>query len=177
MRVRLILGLFAVLMLVVPNFVPAQTATDAPKKEGLVTSAEVGGQLLPEKVFFKGQSASIQGRNSAGVRYHDGSLVLAALVDASGYASAIREKYQGYLIAEVPIEIAGQTLRPGIYGFGFIEGSKFVVMDVGANDLLQASSMKDTDMKRPVPFQFVQGSNADSYRLYKGRDYVEFRRK
>jgi hypothetical protein len=180
MKLHRLVALFALvpMLALTVSFASEQATTDTtPPKEGLLTPAEVGGKLLPDKVFFKGQSASVQARNSAGVRYHDGSLVIAALVDASGYASAIREKYQGYLIAEVPIEIGGQTLKPGIYGFGFIEGSKFVVMDVGANDLLQASSTKDTDMKRPVPFQFVQGPNADTYRLYKGRDYVEFKRK
>jgi hypothetical protein len=118
----------------------------------------------------------VQARNSAGVRYGDGSLTLAALVDSSGYASGLREKYQGYLLTDVPIEIGGQMLKPGAYGFGFIEGNKFVVMDIGAHDLFQVSSTKDTDIKRPVPFQFVAGANTGTYRLYKGRDYVEFQR-
>jgi len=49
-------------------------------------------------------------------------------------------------------------------------------MDIGANDVLQVSSAKDADMKRPVPLQVVAGSAAGTYRLYKGRDYVEFHR-
>ncbi|MGB7437865.1 MAG: hypothetical protein WBW49_20800, partial [Candidatus Acidiferrum sp.] len=125
---------------------------------------------------FRGQSATVQARNSAGVRFADDMLVLAALVDSSGYSSGLKEKYQGYLINEVPIEITGQTLKPGAYGFGFLEGNKFVVMDIGANDVLQASSTKDTEMKRPVPFQIVAASTPGQYRLYKGRDYVEFQR-
>jgi hypothetical protein len=120
--------------------------------------------------------ASVQARNSGGVRFSDGSLTLMALVDASGYASGIREKYQGYLLSDVAIEIGGQTVKPGAYGFGFLEGGKFVVMDLGANDLLQVSSTRDTDMKRPVPLQIVAGSDAGNYRLYKGREYVEFHR-
>jgi hypothetical protein len=76
----------------------------------------------------------------------------------------------------VTLEIAGQTLKPGSYGFGFIEGGKIVVMDLGANDVLQAASQKDTEMKRPVPLQVVASSTAGSYRLYAGRDYVEFHR-
>ena len=49
-------------------------------------------------------------------------------------------------------------------------------MDVGANDLLKVNSAKDADMKRPVPLQIVAGSGTGKYRLYKGRDYVEFQR-
>jgi hypothetical protein len=154
----------------------AQNASEAPAKEGVLKSDEVGGKLFPDKVFFRGQSASVQARNSGGVRYSDGFLVIGALVDSSGYASGLKETYQGYLMTEVPIEIGGQTLKPGAYGFGFIEGSKFVVMDLGANDLLQISSARDTEMKRPVPLQFVAGSAPGIYRLYKGRDYVEFHR-
>jgi hypothetical protein len=155
----------------------AQKATDATlPKEGVLTAAEVGGKLFPDKVFFKSQSAAVQARNSAGVRYSDGTLTLAALVDNSGYASGIREKYQAYLLTDVAIQIGGQTLKPGAYGIGFIEGNKFVVMDLGANDLFQISSTKDADLKHPVPFQFIAASTAGTYRLYKGRDYVEFQR-
>jgi hypothetical protein len=155
---------------------PQTAANPAPAKEGVLASAEVGNKLLPEKVFFRGQMAPVQARNTGGVRYADGFLVFAGLVDSSGYSTGIREKYQAYLINEVPMEIGGQTLKPGAYGIGFLDGGKFVVMDIGANDVLQTSSMKDTEMKRPVPLQFMAGSGAGNYRLYHGRDYVEFHR-
>ena len=143
--------------------------------EAVLKAADVGDKLFPDKVFFRGQSATVQARNSAGVRYSDGFFVLTALVDSSGYASGIKEKYQGYLITEVPLTIGGQTLKPGQYGFGFIEGNSFLVMDVAANDLLKATSTKDADLKRPVPLQIVAGASGQ-YRLYKGRDYVDFAR-
>jgi hypothetical protein len=155
---------------------PQTAANSAPVKEGLLTAADVGNKLLPEKVFFRGQIAPVQARNTGGVRYADGFLVFAGLVDSSGYSTGIREKYQAYLINEVPIEIGGQTLKPGAYGIGFLEGNKFVVMDIGANDVLQAASTKDTEMKRPVPLQFTAASGVGNYRLYHGRDYVEFHR-
>jgi hypothetical protein len=153
----------------------AQTQKAA-AKEGVLTAAEVGGKLFPDKVFFRGQVASVQARNSGGVRFSDDMLVMAALVDASGYASGIKEKYQGYLITEVPVDVNGQTLKPGAYGFGFVENDKLVVMDLGANDVFQVGSKKDADLKHPVPLQFIAGSSAEVYRLYKGRDYVEIHR-
>jgi len=36
-------------------------------------------------------------------------------------------------------------------------------------------STKDSDMKRPVPLQ-ITASGEGNYRLYHGRDYVEFHR-
>jgi hypothetical protein len=52
----------------------------------------------------------------------------------------------------------------------------FVVMDLGANDVLQAASQRDAEIKHPMPLQVLASAMAGSYRLYAGRDYVEFRR-
>jgi len=145
-------------------------------KEVVLKAADITPKIFPERVFFRGQSASVQFRNSGGVHFADDFYVLAGLVDSSGYSTAIKEKYQAYLLNEVTLEIAGQTLKPGAYGFGFLSGGKFVVMDLGANDVLQATSQRDAEMKRPVPLQVVASATAGSYRLYAGRDYVEFRR-
>ena len=79
----------------------------------------------------------------------DGMLVLCTLVDTSGYSTAVQQKYQAYFITEVPLEINGQTLKPGAYGVGFIEGTKFIVMDVGAHDLFTAAGNRDAALKRP----------------------------
>ena len=155
------------------------TMTGSPPAEGkevVLKAADITPKIFPERVFFRGQSASVQFRNSGGVHFADDFYVLAGLVDSSGYSTAIKEKYQAYLLNEVTLEIAGQTLKPGAYGFGLLNGGKFVVMDLGANDVLQATSQRDAEMKRPVPLQVVASATAGSYRLYAGRDYVEFRR-
>ena len=69
----------------------------------------------------------------------DGKFVLAGLVDTSGYSTDVAEKYQGFLITEVKLNIEGTNLPPGQYGFGFSKDGKFLVMDVGANDLFSRS--------------------------------------
>src|SRR6266446_3548453 len=97
------------------------------------------------------------------------------LVDNTGYSTGIREKYQAYLITEVTLQFGAQDLKPGAYGVGFIEGGKFVVLDLAANELFRAASQKDTEIKRPVPLQ-VTTSDTGKYRLYTGRDFVEFSR-
>ena len=114
-------------------------------------------------------------RNTGGIHFSDDFYVLAGLVDNSGYSTGIREKYQAYLITEVALQFGAQALKPGAYGVGFIEGGKFVVLDLAANELFRAASQKDTQMKRPVPLQ-VTASDANKYRLYTGRDFVEFSR-
>ncbi|HMK22651.1 MAG TPA: hypothetical protein VK466_09975 [Terriglobales bacterium] len=142
--------------------------------EAALKAADITGKLFPEHVFFRAQVAPVQMRNTAGIRFADDFYVLAGLVDNSGYAADIRQKYQAYLISEVVIDIGGQKLQPGAYGVGFIADNKFIVMDLGAHDLFQTPSAHDAEMKRPVPMQVT--STGGKYRLYKGRDYVEIER-
>ncbi len=169
-----ILAAFSVLICLLAVQLPPAVAAPPEGKEAALKASEITGKLFPDQVFFRGQVASVQMRNTAGIRFADDVYVLAALVDSSEYSSDIRQKYQGYLISEVGLEIGGQKLPAGAYGFGFVTGNKFIAMDMGAHDVLQASSSKDTEMKRPVPLQIV---NSDGkYRLYAGRDYVEVSR-
>ena len=93
-------------------------------------------KLIPQTVFYRGQTATTQLRNSSGIKFEDGSFVLASMVDTSGYSTGIAAKYQAYFITEVPIKVAGKKLTPGAYGIGFIEGNKFVVTDLGAHEVL-----------------------------------------
>ena len=137
----------------------------------VLTPAETT-KLLPASVWFKGQSATTQLRNSGGVKFGDGMYVLATLVDTSGYSTDVQEKYQAYFIAEVPIKIEGHELAPGVYGVGFIAGDKFNVMDVGAHELFTVTSHKDAELKRPMPLKVV--AEGGGFRLYVGRNYVGF---
>ena len=141
--------------------------------QGTILTRTDTQKLLPASVYYKGQSAPTQLRNSGGVKFSDGSYVLATLVDNSGYSSDVAAKYQGYFISEAPLKIGGQDLPAGIYGFGFIAGDKFVITDVGGHDVLTASSSSDDAMKRPVPLQ-VTADAGGGYRLYSGRKYVTF---
>ncbi len=151
------------------------TATSAvAQSSGSVLTVAETTKLLPASVFFRGQSATTQLRNSGGVKFGDGMFVLATLVDTSGYSSDVQSKYQAYFITEVPIKIEGHDLAAGIYGIGFIPGQKFIVLDVGAHDLFTVASHNDADLKRPTPLKIV--ADGSSFRLYEGRNYVDFSR-
>jgi len=132
-------------------------------------------KLLPASVYYRGQSAPTQLRNSGGVKFADGSFVLATLVDNSGYASDVQAKYQAYFITEVPLKVGGQNLPAGIYGVGFIADSKMVVTDVGGHDVLTVATGDDAGLKRPTPLQVV-ADPAGGFRLYAGRRFVIFSR-
>jgi len=140
-----------------------------------ILHAAEAGKLLPDAVFFAGQSATTQLRNSAGLRFADGRCVLAVLVDTSGYSSTVQQKYQGYLLSEVPLSMGGHSLAPGAYGIGFV-GGRFFVMDIGNHNLLQAPAAHDAQMPRPMPLQILGNTAPGADRLCFGRDCVDLRR-
>lgn len=130
-------------------------------------------KAVPTEYFFRGQKAPVQVRNAVGFQAADGKMMLAALVDASGYSTSIQQKYQGILITEVKLNIGGSTLGPGQYGFGFTADGKFVVMDVGNNDVLSASYETDQALKRAVPLKLIESDGG--YKLYAGKKWVEIK--
>jgi hypothetical protein len=134
-----------------------------------VLTADQAKKVAPTSYYFAGQSAAVQVRNTGGIKNSAGKMVLAGLVDTSGYSTAIAEKYQGFLITETKLNFEGSALEPGQYGFGFKDG-KFTVMNVAAADVLSVASQNDDQLKHPVPLKLEK--DGDGYRLYAGRKYV-----
>jgi len=145
----------------------ASWAQQAPKH---VLSADEVKKVVPSEYFFRGQKAPVQLRNAVGFQLADGKMTLAALVDASGYSTAIQQKYQGMLISESKLNIGGLTLAPGQYGFGFATGGNFVVMDVANKDVLRVEYQTDDALQRAVPLKLVE--DGDGYKLYAGKKWV-----
>jgi hypothetical protein len=178
MRIRAtFVELLAVVLLgAVATPAPMAQATTEATQDVVLKAAEITPGLFPDKVFFRGKTAAAQLRNAGGVHFADGMYFLAALVDNSGYSTAIREKYQAYILSEVPVELAGTKLSAGAYGVGWLKDGKFVVMDLGAHDIFTVDSKHDDGLKHPVPLQVVAGGAAGTYLLYSGRDSVELKR-
>jgi hypothetical protein len=156
---------------------PAQSAsspTSASKTDttpGVLDRTQAAA-ILPKSVFYKGLSATVQGRNSAGIRFNNGDLVLVSLVDTSGYSSAVQQTYQAYLLNEVHLKVGDKSLPPGAYGFGFV-GDHIVVMDIAGNEVLRASTTRDPQLARPDPLHIVADEAMPGhYRLYLGRSYI-----
>ena len=140
-------------------------------KAGLLTKADIE-HLMPSQVFFHSQTATVQLRNSAGIRYADGLITMAGMVDTSGYSSSERETYQFYLLTDVPLRVGDQRLVPGAYGCGFVNGQDFVVMDLGGNTVVHLQVEHDSSLVHPRPLQMTAATSADAVRLYLGRSFV-----
>jgi hypothetical protein len=137
-------------------------------------SADELKNVVPAEFFFRGKKAPTQLRNATGFQTVDGKVTFAALVDASGYSTAIQQKYQGTLITESKLNIGGSDLAPGAYGFGFA-ADKFVVMNVANEDALNGSYQTDASLKRAVPLKLVE--DGSGYRLYAGKKWVSVKPK
>lgn len=179
MRIKALPLLAAVALIFVAPCGEAQmtASPSSPSTKALapgILNREQAAAILPATVFFRGQSATIQGRNSGGVKLPDGKLILCVVVDTSGYSSALQQTYQAYLITEAAITIGDQRLPPGAYGFGFVDDNRMVVMDLGGNEILHATTTRDTTLARPSPLQVLPDSTTGRFRLYLGRSYVAF---
>lgn len=135
-----------------------------------ILSADELKKAAPAEYFFRGQKAPVQLRNAVGFQLADGKMMISALVDASGYSTAIQQKYQGLLITEAKLNIGGSILPPGQYGFGFAADGKFNVMDVANSDVLSASYQTDQALPRPVPLKLIE--DGDAYKLYAGKKWI-----
>ena len=145
------------------------TSSLAQKPAQHLLSADELKKVVPAEFFFAGQKAATQLRNGTGFQAAEAKVVFAALVDTSGYSTAVQQKYQGLFVTESKLNIGGSELTPGAYGFGF-EADKFVIMNVANENLLGVPFQTDASLKRPVPLKFVEEGGA--YKLYAGRKWV-----
>ena len=145
------------------------TTALAQKATQHVLSADELKNVVPTEFFFRGQKAPTQLRNAAGFQTADGKITVAAMVDVSGYSSAIQQKYQGMFITESKLSIGGSELTPGAYGFGFAN-DKVVVMNLASDDVLSVPSQNDSNLKHAMPLKLVE--DGAGYKLYAGKNWV-----
>lgn len=157
----------AVAVLVIACSMPVLVAA---QDQAAILSGPELTRVIPPGFYFQGLSAPTQMRNSGAVRFGTNRYVLAGLVDTSGYAAAVRAKYEGFLITDSAIAINGSELGTGAYGFGFSNDGKLNILDLAGNQLLSVSTTKDTSLKRPRPLAMIKSGN--EIRLYSGKDYA-----
>ena len=164
--------LIAKMRFVAVGLVAATLAVSVQAQHGSkhLLSAEELKKVVPAEYFYRGQKAPVQLRNAVGSQQADGKMFLAALVDNSGYSTAIQQKYQGLLITEIKLNVAGSELTPGQYGFGFTTDGKFMVMNVANDDVLTVPFETDSALKRAVPLKLVE--NGGRYKLFAGKKWV-----
>jgi hypothetical protein len=150
-------------------FVAAPLPVSAQTDVVVLTGAQLA-RIVPSGFYFEGQSAPTQMRNSAASRLGAKHHIVAGLVDTSGYSADVRARYEGFLIVDAPIQLGGQELTTGAYGFGFTDDGKLNVFDVGGRQVLSVDAENDTKLRRPRPLMMMRDQSG--VRLYGGRRYV-----
>ena len=131
--------------------------------------------------YLEGNSIPTEEQNAALLRSPSGGRLLVALIDTTGYRSEIKQKYIGMLIAEGGVNVCGQAVGVGSYGFGLDrpaatskEDAKFHLYDQAGHDVASCSAPRDADLKMPKPLQAVIAKDGTPW-LYLGRYRVELK--
>ena len=165
---RLPVFLFALLCLLLPALVVSA-------EEVAVLSGDELNKIVPTGFYYEGLAAPTQMRNAAAVKFGTRRFVIVALVDTSGYATSVRERYEGFFITDSRIQVGRAEVAPGAYGFGFTADNNMNIFDVGGNQLHSIVAVKDSQLTAPRPLAFVK--SGEELRLYRGRNYVEIKAK
>jgi hypothetical protein len=165
---RLPVFLFALFCLLLPTLVIGAD-------EVAVLSGDDLNKVVPTGFYYEGLAAPTQMRNAAAVRFGAKRFVIVALVDTSGYATSVRERYEGFFITDSRIQVGRAEVAPGAYGFGFTADNKMNIFDVGGNQLHSVVAARDDQLTGPRPLAFVK--SGEELRLYRGRNYVEIKAK
>lgn len=138
-----------------------------------VLGAKAFDSALVKDFYLEGNSIPTERRNAALIKTPSGARVELALLDTSGYSSAVQQKYSGMIINEGSISVCGVKLGVGSYGFGtklpHPSGSgeaQVFFYDQAGTKIGECSASRDTQLKTPKPLQvMVSGGKA---RLYLG---------
>lgn len=133
--------------------------------------------VVPKDFVLEENSIPTEKRNTAVVSTPSGGRLIVGLLDTSGYSSQVQQKYLGMLISEGSLEVCGNKVSTGSYGFGLAKSgasaehaAQFKLYDQAGEKVAECKAEWDAKVKRPRPLQVdVNGGTA---RLYLGRQYV-----
>ncbi len=135
---------------------------------------------MPKDFYLEGNAIPTAKRNAAMLHLPSGARALFSLIDTSGYSADIIAKYVGMIITEGDLNICGQKVGVGSYGFGWthpatgVDGpGKFFLYNQAGAKITECATPRDAKLKQPRPLQVVVSQS--TAKLYYGRHYVELR--
>jgi hypothetical protein len=159
---------------------PRSLAAPPATKLAIVTGKEFD-KGMPKDFYVEGNSIPTEKRNAAMLKNANGRQTIFAILDTSGYSSAVQEKYKGMLISAAHVTVCGHGVSIGSYAFGLKnpEGAQgesaksiqFILYNQGGDKLWDCAAERDEALKQPTPLEAV--SKADAVRIYFGRHWIE----
>lgn len=146
-----------------------------------VEKGEAFNKVIPRDFVLEENSIPTEKRNSALVLTPSGARVITGLLDTSGYSSQVQEKYLGMLIVEGRLNVCGNQVAIGSYGFGLAkpqggaegQGSKFMLYNQAGERVAECPARWDAKLNTARPLQVI--TSGGSARLYLGRNWVELK--
>lgn len=147
-----------------------------------VETGQAFSKIIPKDFVLEANAIPTEKRNSALVITPSGSRLVVGLLATSGYSSQVQEKYTGMLITEGRVNMCGNPVTTGSYGFGIgrspgipeSHAAKFILYNQGGQKVTECSAGWDARIKHPAPLRVVVGGMG-SARLYLGRTWVELK--
>lgn len=146
----------------------------------IVTGKEFDG-AVPQQFYLEGNAIPTEKRNAVLLHTAAGKRALFALLDTSGYSSAIQQKYEGMIISEGRLSVCGHVLGVGSFGFGMrrpMPGKKgtatFMMYDQAGKGLGGCTVTENPAKQQPRPLEVVTESNGTA-ELYLGKYGVALR--
>jgi hypothetical protein len=136
---------------------------------------------VPGDFYLEGNRIPVEKRNAVLLKNSNGSRVVVALIDTTGYSSQIKQKYVGMLIAETKISVCGNSVGVGSYGFGLDRplassnaDASFKIYNQAGEKLGACAVKKDDSVKQPKPLG-VTADNSGAAKLYLGKYVIEIK--
>lgn len=147
-----------------------------------VEKGEAFNKIVPRDFVLEENAIPTEKRNSVLVITPSGARVVAGLLDTTGYSSQVQQKYLGMLIAEGSVDVCGNPVAVGSYGFGVAkpEGAvtghagKFILYNQAGKKVAECTASWDAKIRSPRPLEVVVNRGGTA-RLYFGRYWVELK--
>jgi hypothetical protein len=139
-------------------------------------------KVVPKDFVLEENAIPVEKWNAALVVAPSGARMVVGLLATSGYSSQIQKKYSGMLISEGKLDVCGNPVAIGSYGFGLEkppgsmrgQGSKFILYNQAGDKVMECPATWDAGMQHPKPLAVV-ADKSGSARLYVGRNWVELK--
>jgi len=147
-----------------------------------VEKGEAFNKVVPKDFVLEGSAIPIERRNSSLVIAPSGARMIVGVLDTTGYSSQVQEKYLGMLIAEGSVDVCGNQVAIGSYGFGLAKqrgaaeghAAKFILYNQAGEKVAECAARWDARIRSPRPLEVVTKSGVTA-RLYLGRNWVELK--
>jgi hypothetical protein len=142
-------------------------------------TADAFNRAVPTDFYLEGEHIPVEKRNAAVLKNGKGARVVLALLDTSGYASQIKEKYTGMLITETGLSVCGNEIGVGSYGFGLepqpgAAEAPFRIYNQAGEKVGECTAKRDSSVKQPKPLAVTTGQGGAA-KLCLGRYVVEIK--